>query len=195
MTRHNIESLRDTSLVPQDSPWVTPRVLNRQVKSIVDDLLIRDMQHLFDHFSKSLKPKSRRDWAPCLAAFLVLCLFMEAVETATDNFVISQNEICLREQRVPEFKRKFSLDICTEIENLPFKQFAYQFHQIYQTHSKDASSKAFNPLLDQSLIDEGNLDGPAVELVHQLRELIRGPTCRFSSCKSSPPVCPIWEPN
>jgi hypothetical protein len=184
LTRHlcitpaSIHSLQHTNLLPGNVPWLTPRVLNRQIKSMLDEQLLREMQLLFENFSKSLKPKSRKEWAPCLAAFLVLCLFMEAVETAADTFVISQNEISIRNRTRPEYKREFALQICKEVENMPFKQFAYQFHQIYQTHTKDASTKAFNPLLDDSFAEQGELDGPALEMVLSLRELLCGESCK-----------------
>ncbi len=180
LTRQTIVNLGSTKLVPQNVPWVTPRVLNRQIKAVIDEMLMREMQLLFENFSKSLKPKSRKEWAPCLAAFLVLTLFMESVETAADNFVISQNEMNLRNHYQPKWKRSFALDINKEVENLPFKQFAYQFHQIYQTHSKDASAKSFNPLLDDTCFEQGELDRYAIEMVLQLRKFIVEPSnCKF----------------
>lgn len=175
MTRHlcimprSIMSLRSSGLVPQNTPWVTPRVLARQVKSLIDELITRDMQQLFELFSKSLKPKCRREWAPCTAAFLVLCLFMEAVETTAENFAASQNQINIKSSSPFEYGRDFALKICRELENLPFKQFAYQFHNTYQTHTRDASTRSFNPLFDDSVMEQGELDGPAVELVMVLR--------------------------
>ncbi|KAL7941587.1 hypothetical protein V8C42DRAFT_334146 [Trichoderma barbatum] len=174
LTRQSIFSLQPTGLVPQNTPWVTPRVLARQIKSLIDELILRDMQHLFELFSKSLKPKLRREWAPCLASFLVLCLFMEAVETAADNFVVSQNEIDLRNKYSPKYKRSLALDTCKELENMPFKQFAYQFHHLYQTHTKDANTRSFNPLFDNSFVEQGELDSAAVEMVQSLRELFHG---------------------
>lgn len=174
LTRQTIVALQPTGLVPQNIPWVTPRVLARQVKSLIDELIMKEMQQLFDQFSKSLKPKARRDWAPCLVSFLVLCLYMEAVETTADNFVISQNEINLRNRYPPEYQRAFALGICKEVENMPFKQFAYQFHNIYQTHTKDANTKSFNPLFDDSFREQGELDGPAIQLVESLRQLFHG---------------------
>ena len=126
---------------------------------------------------------------PVRLPFLVLCLFMEAVETAADTFVVSQNEIGMRDRRaagagaaaapVPEYRREFALNICREIDNLPFKQFAYQFHQIYQTHSRDAAAKAFNPLVDEALLRQrgGDLDDAAVEMVGELQELLQGDNC------------------
>nr|XP_036575336.1 fungal zn binuclear cluster domain containing protein [Colletotrichum truncatum]KAF6781894.1 fungal zn binuclear cluster domain containing protein [Colletotrichum truncatum] len=174
ITRPSVMSLQDSGLVPQEVPWVTPRVLNRQVKAVIDELLMRDMQNLFESFSKSLKPKSRREWAPCLAAFLVLCLFMESVETAADTFVVALNEISLRNRTAPEYKRQDALNINKEVENMPFKQFAYQFHQIYQTHSRDTSAKPFNPLIDNVWAEQGDMDGSAIEMVMRLRNLIQG---------------------
>lgn len=185
MTRHlcltteTITSLRSSGLVPQNSQWVTPRVLARQLKSLVDELCMREMQNLFELFTKALKPKYRKEWAPSFAAFLVLCLFMEAVETMTDNFVIAQNNINKRDNAAPQFKRLFALDMCTEIENMPFKQFAYQFHNIYQTHSKDVSTTPFNPLFDRSFQEAGELDGPAIEMVESVRQLFYGEDCKY----------------
>ena len=180
MTRPSIISLSDTNLVPQHVPWVTPRVLNRQVKAVMDDLMQRETQHVFDLFSKSLKPKSRREWAPCLAAFLALCLFMESVETAADNFVVAQNEIGLRGagDGGKRYERSFALGVNEEIEKMPFSQFAFQFHQVYQTHSKDASARAFNPLVDDELLEGGELDEAGLGLVEGLRGLIEGPSCK-----------------
>ncbi|GAB0135907.1 hypothetical protein EsDP_00004229 [Epichloe bromicola] len=180
MTRHlcltnkSILALQSSGLVPQNTPWVTPRVLARQMKSLIDDLIMREMQHIFEMFSKSLKPKHRREWAPCTAAFLVLCLFMEAVETTAENFALSQNEINRRNTSPPEYTKNFALTICKELENMPFKQFAFQFHNIYQTHARDANTKSFNPLFDDSFMEQGELDGPAVEMVRSMRELLHG---------------------
>ncbi|KJK78529.1 hypothetical protein H634G_06227 [Metarhizium anisopliae BRIP 53293] len=179
MTRHlcitpkSILALQP-GLVSQNTPFITPRVLARQIKSLIDGLILREMQVIFELFSKSLKPKHRREWAPCTAAFLVLCLFMEAVETTAENFVIYQNEINIRNMSPPEYKRGFALDICKELENMPFKQFAYQFHNIYQTHARDVNTKSFNPLFDESFEVRGELDGPAVEMVRGMRELFAG---------------------
>lgn len=183
LTQQSLVALRGNKLVPQDNPWVTPRLLNRQIKSVVDEMLMREVQLLFEAFSKSLKPKSRREWAPCLAAFLVLCLFMEAVETAADTFVMSQNEIDLRGRRTPQWKRRSILEQNAELENLPFKQFAHQFHQIYATHSREANAKSFNPLVDEASLQQADLDKGAVEMVFHLRKFITDKNnCRFPFC-------------
>lgn len=174
ITRQSIVALQSSGLVPQNTPWVTPRVLARQVKSLIDELIMREMQVLFELFSKSLKPKHRREWAPCMASFLVLCLFMEAVETTSENFAMSQNEVNLRNNAPPEYTPNFALSMCRELENMPFKQFAYQFHNIYQTHTKDANTRSFNPLYDDECIEQEELDGPAVEMLRSLRDLLAG---------------------
>lgn len=179
LTNATILSLRDTNMVPQNNPWLTTRVLNRQIKAVLDELLVKEMQSLFDSFSKSLKPKLRKEWAPCFAAFLVLCLFMETVETAADTFVISQNEIAIRNRSKPEYRRDFALALCREIDNMPFKQFAYQFHQIYQTHTRDTGAKAFNPLVDENISQMAELDDAAAEMVGELKKLLQGDSCKL----------------
>lgn len=210
LTRQTLDSLSSqTALVPSNlnsSPFVTPRVLSRQIKSVIDEMMAREMTLLFENFSKSLKPKSRKEWAPCIASFLVLCLFMESVETAADNFVVSDNEISLRKKGVTSLSREnFALKVNRELENLPFKQFAFQFHQIYGTHpSKEGNGngkepvKGFNPLLDDSCLAEltgGNIpssvlnggmggeemerkdvaDRAALEMVWKLRRFVDEP--------------------
>ncbi|KAL1839187.1 hypothetical protein VTJ49DRAFT_1806 [Mycothermus thermophilus] len=194
MTRHlcltpaNIAELQPTGLVPQGVPWVTPRVLNRQIKSVVDDIMCREMQVLFENFTKSLKPKLRREWAPCLASFLVLCLFMETVEVAADMFVVSDNDIQMRGRYPPAWKRSFVLDVNGQIENMPFRQFAFQFHQIYQTHSRDATARSFNPLVDDVPFDQGELDPEAEDMVRQLRGFIRDDWAELDYLTADPVV-------
>ncbi|KAK4174008.1 hypothetical protein QBC36DRAFT_334601 [Triangularia setosa] len=184
LTRHlcltptSISSL--SSLLPPldpTNPWVTPRLLNRQLKALIDDILAREMQLLFESFSKSLKPKLRKEWAPCLAAFLVLCLFMESVETAADNFVISDNEISLRNGERPMLKRGFALGVNREIEQLPFRQFGIMFHMVYQTYSREVSQKSFNPLDDgweddATKAEDRLLGREEEEMVRGLRKLM-----------------------
>ncbi|KAG6028352.1 hypothetical protein E4U40_001073 [Claviceps sp. LM458 group G5] len=187
MTRHlcltnkSILTLQPSGLIPhQNTPWITPRVLARQIKSLTDELIMREMQHLFDTFSQVLKQKHRREWAPCTAAFLVLCLFMEAVETTAGNFALSQNEINRRNAAPPQYGGDFTRNVCRELENLPFKQFAYQFHAIYQTHARDVNTRCFNPLFGFGAggEEQGDLDGPAEGMVRRLRELFHGESWR-----------------
>ncbi|XXH05161.1 hypothetical protein Hte_011586 [Hypoxylon texense] len=193
LTNATIVSLRDTNLVSQNNPWLTARVLNRQVKAVLDELLLKEMQSLFDGFSKSLKPKLRKEWAPCLAAFLALCLFMETVEAAADTFVISQNEIAMRNRSRPEYRRDFALALCREIDNMPFKQFAYQFHQIYQTHTRDTGAKAFNPLVDANAGQIAELDPAAAEMVAALKELLEGDSWHELDFLVADPILPNQE--
>ncbi|KAI1457200.1 hypothetical protein F4805DRAFT_198002 [Annulohypoxylon moriforme] len=194
LTQPTLESLKSTNMVPHsNNMFLTARVLNRQIKAVLDEMLLREMQLLFDGFSKSLKPKLRREWGPCLAAFLVLCLFMETVETAADTFVISQNEIAIRNRSKPEYKRDFALSLCREIDNMPFKQFAYQFHQIYQTHTRDTGAKAFNPLIDGNIAQIGELDDASAEMVRSLKELLQGDSWHELDFLVADPILPNQE--
>jgi hypothetical protein len=178
LTDRCVAELGPTGLVPQGVPFVTARVLNRQLKAVLDEMLCQEVQKLFENFSKSLKPKLRSEWAPCLASFLVMCLIMESIEVAADSHVMTENEISLRRYLPPRWKRSFALQVNSEIENMPFKQFAFQFHQIYQTHSRDAAARSFNPLLDDSCFEQAELDGPAEDMVRKLRRFI-DEDCKF----------------
>jgi hypothetical protein len=183
LTPESIANLKWTNMVPQNDPFVTVRVLARQVKAVADEIIQKGMTELFEMFTKSLKPKLRNEWAPCLAAFLVVCLLMESIETAADNYVTYRNEIDMQKGISLSFDRSAALKVNEEIEQTPFRQFAFQFHHVYQTHSKDAASKGFNPLVDDGPAEQGDLDSAAVEFVMMLRRLIEQPNCE--SCKEA----------
>lgn len=155
-------------------PYVTSRLLGRQIKQVVDECLKDLVPMLFDDFLKRLKSKSRKEWTPCVAAFLVFCILMELMEGAADTFAIAENEIEMRTDQLAKATRALALEANRRIENMPFKQFAYQFHQIYQTHSQDASAKSFNPLHDNARNDLWDLEPAATEFVRGLREGIDG---------------------
>lgn len=189
MTAQSIASLQQANPVSAAGAFMTPRLLNRQIKTVVDDVMQHEVTALFDDFTKRLKQKSRAQWAPCLAAFLVFTLLMEAIETAADVFAITDAEAELRQRRRARFRRAYALDISSGIENMPFKQFAFQFHNIYQTHSRDASAKSFNPLFDDGLSDLSDLDPAALEMVLGLRNLVQF-DCE---CLAEPPsVHLVW---
>lgn len=173
MTPQTVASLQAINPVAATGPFLTPRLLNRQIKTVLDDVMQQEVNSLFDDFTKRLKKRKREEWAPCLAAFLVFTLLLEAIETAADVFSITENEIEMRNRKPAKFRRAFALRINEEIENMPFKQFAYQFHHIYQTHSRDAAAKAFNPLLGEGLNDPGELGPGGLDLVLGLRSLVQ----------------------
>ncbi|KAI0443824.1 hypothetical protein F4803DRAFT_549749 [Xylaria telfairii] len=183
----------------------TARILNRQVKAVLDEHLLKETQGLFTAFGAALKPRSRDEWAPCLASFLVLCLLFESIEAAADTFVVSEAEIALRTRRRSTFAvapdenkvgggggfavggRRLALDVCREIDNLPFRQVAYRFHAVYQTHyvrepgvggppagtgggGSGSGGPTFNPLVDAKL--DADLEPAAAEMAASLRALL-----------------------
>lgn len=154
--------------------FLTSRLLSRQIKQVVEECLKDLVPMLFDDFLKRLKSKSRKEWAPCMASFLVFCLLMELTEATSDSFAIAEAEIEMRKRNRAKFIRAKALEVNRQIENMPFRQFAYQFHQIYQTHSQDASAKSFNPLQDNARSDMWELEPAAMEFVKGLREHIDG---------------------
>lgn len=177
LTPETLGALRYRGLVSQNDDYVTPRVLARQVKSIMDEVMKREVELLWDLFLRLLKPKTRREWAPCTAAFLVLCLFMEAVDVMADTFVSTQTEIDLKNKSRLRYQRSVAINTCKEVENMPFKQFAHLFHQVYQTHSKDANAKSFNPFFNSNFAETGDLDQAAIAMVRDLTEMFYGDSC------------------
>ncbi|KAI0816605.1 hypothetical protein GGR55DRAFT_244880 [Xylaria sp. FL0064] len=192
------------------SAFVTTRVLNRQVKAVLDEHLLKETQSLFTAFGSALKPRSRAEWASCLASFLVLCLLFEGIEAAADIFAVSEAEVALRTRRrstvttaAPDENkvsggggfavdgRRQALEVCREIDNLPFRQVAYRFHAVYQTHhvrepgvgcpaagtsaggsgtGSGSAGVTFNPLMDPKW--DANLEPAAAEMAASLRALL-----------------------
>lgn len=139
------QSLQDLPLAGHlfsSTPYQTSRMLNRQVKAILDELMQEEVDKLFRLFTRELKPKARMAWATCLAAFLVFCLFMESTGLAIDHFVITENQSSLdnHQRPNPEHSRSAAVKLSRELENMPFRQFAFQFHNIYQTHQMTAAN-------------------------------------------------------
>ncbi|CAN8096923.1 unnamed protein product [Discula destructiva] len=192
MTQQTIASLQGVNPVAAMGPFLTPRLLNRQIKMVVDDIMQQEVNVLFDDFTKRLKKKDRKEWAPCLAAFLVFTMLMEAIETAADVYTIADNETAIRNLQPARFRRAEALEINERIEKLPFKQFAYQFHYLYQTHERDASGKAFNPLTGQGVDDLVGLGPGAVDLVLGLQSMLQ---CDWSELDwlSCDPILPDGE--
>ncbi|TGJ85604.1 hypothetical protein E0Z10_g3173 [Xylaria hypoxylon] len=190
-------------LSPNISAQTTARILSRQIKAVLDEYLLKETESLFAAFGSALKPRSRTEWASCLASFLVLCLLFESIEAATDTFAVSEAEVALRTRRrstTLDTENKFSgftvggrkqaLDVCREIDNLPFRQVAYRFHAVYQTHhvrepgiglpatGTSASGgggtgnvgPTFNPLVDSKL--DVDLEPAGAEMAASLRALL-----------------------
>ncbi|CAK7268466.1 hypothetical protein SEPCBS119000_003073 [Sporothrix epigloea] len=136
ITDQSLKDLLRTGHIFSTSSNQTSRLLNRQIKAILDELMQEEVDKLFRMFARELKPKARMAWATCLAAFLVFCLFMEATGLSIDYFVITENQIDVdnKLRMNPSSSRAVSVKLSRELENLPFRQFALQFHNIYQTH-------------------------------------------------------------
>ena len=182
LTQESIFALQPIYSIDARCSGVTPRLLNRQIKAVTDELVHKEVVDLFEDFSKRLKKKSREEWAPCLAAFVVLCMLMEDIVAAADVFVKSDNKVEMRKiqqledvecARGPEINK-----VKEDISKLPFNQFAFQFHQIYQTYLRDASAKSFNPLTDgmlagSNLNELGDLNKTDLEMVRSLRDMLQ----------------------
>jgi hypothetical protein len=158
------QSLQDLPLAGHiftDSPLQTSRMLNRQVKAILDELMQEEVDGLFRLFARDLKSKARITWATCLAAFLVFCLFMESTGLAIDHFVISENQTSLDNHQRPKpvHARSEAVKLSRALENLPFRQFAYQFHNIYQTHQMNATGSSNTPSASSSLTSSPSSSG------------------------------------
>lgn len=199
LTPECIAALEPYNLLPAYSytlggaqaPTTMARLLNRQIKSVLDEIARAETTNLFDGFAKALKSKTRKEWAPCVAAFLVMCLYMEQLQAAHDRLVTTNREIAWREGKKPDYEREEALRANFALEAQPFKQFAFMFHQIYQSYayaegggsssgggSNSDANKAFNPIMAEHQIAE--LSEPAQVMTRGLSEMvIETETCEF----------------
>lgn len=173
LTNRSISSLNFTHLLAPNNGFVTLRLMSRQLKSLIDELLQDEMTELFELLTKTLKPKARDDYVPCLAAFLVLCLFMESLQVGTDTFVSSSNDVWMRERTGKMYDGRLARDANRDVVARPFAQFALMFHQVYATYSKEAGVKGFNPLIDDGCLGELKISDR--DLMLGLRKLLEDP--------------------
>ncbi len=205
-TRESMQQLPFDGEFRSHTQFQTSRLLNRQIKAVLDTVMKEEVDKLFKMFARELKPKMRTAWGTCLSAFLVFCLFMETTGLALDYFCLTENQVDLENCRPlsKEHSRQEAVKLNREMENLPFRQFAYQFHNIYQTHpmaTPEASPSssgalnagatstirsAFNPLRSDAPLKADDLDKPTLELVMQLRGFFEGDSCPFAPFTSAP---------
>ncbi|KAK7737769.1 hypothetical protein SLS53_006389 [Cytospora paraplurivora] len=175
LTPQSIDALLPINPVRAKGPYMTTRLLTRQIKAVTDELIRAKVTALLKEFSRRLKKApagGREEWAPCFASFTVLCMIMESMEVAADVLALAEQESEIRESRPAKFKRVHALEINKSIENMPFRQIAFQFHEAYRTISKDASAKSFNPLGGNNLDEPADLDSAARNMVLSLKNMM-----------------------
>jgi hypothetical protein len=82
-----LRNLRNPPANPPSLRHLSARILNRQIKGILN-LLLQDLQkQLLEDFDWELKRLEKETWLLCLSTYLVFCMCIEQVQLAVDGFV------------------------------------------------------------------------------------------------------------
>jgi hypothetical protein len=82
-----LRNLRNPPANPPSLRHLSARILNRQIKGILN-LLLQDLQkQLLDDFDGELKRSEKETWLLCLCTYFVFCMCIEQVQLAVDAFV------------------------------------------------------------------------------------------------------------
>lgn len=82
-----ITSLQNIATNLPSLSHVSARVLTRQMKGAMNDLLNDLTKELLDQYNWELRHKRPETWLLCLLTHLILCMCAEQVQTAVDGFI------------------------------------------------------------------------------------------------------------
>jgi hypothetical protein len=137
------------------------------------DLLQSTTRDVLEDLETELRARKRASWPTTFCVILILCLCIEAVQVATDVFVVYTK---LREGEGSTMQRETAMRIARELDDRPYSHWTTLFHAIYRSHktpNKQRAENAFNPIRDGLQIDnEYGLEEKEVRLVEEIRQLI-----------------------
>jgi hypothetical protein len=98
-------------------------------------------------FESHLKKREQAGWPISFCVVLVLCLCMEDIQIAANNFVVSDADIS-------QELRSESYETCWQLEDKPYRQFTQLFHDMYRSYKQPnghATEGGFNPIAQNGL--------------------------------------------
>lgn len=97
---------------------------------------------------------------------LILCTCIEAVQVATDGFVVSK----MRKGQKPRFSRE---EYFFNLEKEVYSHCVGVFHTAYKTH-KSPRQRGFNPIRDGLEVDNRRgITQQAVDLVNEIKKILK----------------------
>jgi len=166
-----VTSLRNAAPNLPRRSCVSARVLTKQMKGAMNDLLNDLTKELLDQYNWELRNKRPETWALCLLTHLILCICAEQVQIQVDAFIVLRIS---HGDCDPETIRRCGTEVCRRLENVvlghswdlirgklktllskrnPFK---YGYHQMNEGGvENEAERNLVNDFL-QLKIDHGN---------------------------------------
>jgi len=167
----NSRTCPPTSLPKNSETNVVSKLLNRQLKCAMNEVIQRYTGEVLRDLEKLLTTRSEKNWATCFCVISILCICMENVQNAIDGFVMY-----LRtggsDGAVPSSTDGITL--CQILDDCAFAHLIIQFHFLYKSEQPPTSkSGIFNPIQNGAKVDPSiGIDHGEVNLVHDMRHII-----------------------
>jgi hypothetical protein len=149
------------------SDVISSRLLNRQIKYAMHILHRRQTKTVLQEFERHLKKREQAGWPISFGVVLILCLCMEDIQIAANNFVFSDTEIS------PGLRSE-SYKACWQLEDKPYRQCTQLFHDMYRSYKQPnghASEGGFNPIA-QDGCQNSNWSQATQDMVYDIRQII-----------------------
>ena len=149
------------------SDVISSRLLNRQLKYAMHILHRHQNKIVLQEFESHLKKREQAGWPISFCVVLILCLCMEDIQIATNNFVFSDAEIS-------QELRSESYEACWQLEDKPYRQCTQLFHDMYRSYKQPnghATEGGFNPIA-QDGFHQTNWSQATQDMVHGIRQII-----------------------
>ena len=151
------------------SSSTSSRLLNRQLKSALQEVSKSFAHMSFSGLEKSLRSRNATHWGASFCAMIVLCLCLENLQMSADMFAAFAP---FNFGLAGKWSRDHSRKACRDIEKNAFEKLTELFHEAFK--SKGARKDAFNPL---RALYEGkgisNLDQATTEMLMSICSIIR----------------------
>jgi hypothetical protein len=149
------------------SEVISSRLLNRQLKYAMHILHRRQTKTVLQEFERHLKKREQAGWPISFCVVLILCLCMEDIQIAANNFVFSDAEIS-------QGLRSESYKACWQLEDKPYRQCTQIFHDMYRSYKQPNSHAAeggFNPI-SQDTTHQTNWNQATRDMIYGIRQII-----------------------
>jgi hypothetical protein len=146
---------------------ISSRLLNRQLKYAMHILHRRQTKAVLQDFERDLKKREQAGWPISFCVVLTLCMCMEDIQIAANNFVFNDAEIS-------QGLRNESYEACWELEDKPYRQCTQLFHDMYRSYKQPnghATEGGFNPIARDGC-HQTNWSQATKDMVYGIRQII-----------------------
>lgn len=159
---------RNSLGIDLSSDMISSRLLNRQLKHVMHILHQDQMKAVLEGLENHLKKREQAGWPVSFCVVLILCLCMEDIQIAANNFVFSDANLS---QRI----RSESHQACWELEDKPYRLCTQLFHDMYRSYKQPngrATDGGFNPI-SQDRLYRTEWTRATREMVSSIRRMIQ----------------------